>query len=143
MRLELWWAFSPLHVALGAIAFGLERCTTRAMAGSARNLVHFGRLVQTRFVIQRRSRAFLEQLIVTRRAVALGAFDMVGVIKRDVSVLRHEYEFLGRGLFLREDTQSYQGHGQQTIHKSAHNKECSNFGAIGGKLASFMRAGCY
>ena len=90
------------------------------MAGSARTLVHFGRLVQIRLIVQRRSRAFLEQLVVTRQAIAVGAFDVFGVIKRDVSVLRHEDEFLGRALFLREDTQSYQGYSQQTIHESAH-----------------------
>lgn len=95
------------------------------MACSARGLVHFGRLVQIWLIIQRRSCAFLEQLVVTRGAVAVGALDVIGVIKRDVSVLRREEEFFGRTFLLCEHTQSYQAYREQTIHESAHKKECS------------------
>jgi len=65
---------SSLDVALRAIALGLKCRTRRVVASAARGLIRLGRLMQTRFEFQWSLAILLEQLVVTRLAIAVGTF---------------------------------------------------------------------
>jgi hypothetical protein len=70
------------------------------VAGSARGLIRLGRLVQGRFEIQRSFRVLFKKLVVTCAAIAVGTFQVRGVIESYVSILRRKRDFFRRS-FLR------------------------------------------
>jgi hypothetical protein len=59
---------------------------------------------------------------VARAAIAISAFDMRAVIECHVAILGHERESFRGFLFLGEDSESNQAHGNKTIEESAHKK---------------------
>lgn len=115
---------STLNVALGAVAFGLKGHASRRMASAAGCLGCFGRFVQTRFEIQRGLGILLEQLVVARLAITIGALHVRCVIERDVAVLCGKRELFGSFLLLSKKAQSTeQGDDEETGNRSTHGEE--------------------
>jgi hypothetical protein len=112
-------------MALGAIALRLERCAAGTVAGSARGLVRFGRLVQTRFKIQRSLGVLLEQLVMTDSAIAVGSLQVRGVIEGYVPVLGDKREFCRRSFLIlgKNPKRSTQSDSEKTHEESSHAKK--------------------